>query len=170
MTKTPVPAHTAAANGRPLTFATLVVLVGCGAWVPQAVAQEVIQVKTLPVVQEIIGAQELVQDETVGAMAQVPVEATLDIGDLWRKLWGRPAPTFMDPAISARKSAFVVAPIIGSKPSTGLSLGVASNITFFRGDPLTTHLSSGYAAIRFTEEHPETLRIHTVLNRKDAYR
>jgi mRNA-degrading endonuclease RelE of RelBE toxin-antitoxin system len=31
-------------------------------------------------------------------------------------------------------------------------------------------LRVGDYRIRFTEEHPETLRIHTVQNRKDAYR
>jgi len=141
-----------ASNGQRLTFATLVVLVWCGAWVPPILAQDVTPVRTRPVVAEIVGAQE--QDETVGATAQVPVEASLDLGDLWRKLWGRPATAVdLDPVVSARKRAFVLAPIVGSKPSTGLSLGVASNITFFRGDPETTHISTGYGAIRFTEEH-----------------
>lgn len=31
-------------------------------------------------------------------------------------------------------------------------------------------LRVGDFRVRFTEEHPETLRIHTVKNRKDAYR
>ena len=31
-------------------------------------------------------------------------------------------------------------------------------------------LRVGDFRVRFTEEHPETLRIHTVRNRKDAYR
>ena len=31
-------------------------------------------------------------------------------------------------------------------------------------------LRVGDYRVRFTEEHPETLRIHTVKNRKDAYR
>jgi len=30
-------------------------------------------------------------------------------------------------------------------------------------------LRVGDYRVRFTEEHPETLRIHTVRNRKDAY-
>jgi outer membrane protein assembly factor BamA len=138
-------------GGRRLQFATLVLLASCGAWVRPAEAQEATPVKTLAVLPEIVGAEE--QDLTVGAPAQVPAEATLDLGDLWRRLWRRPAPAALDPAISARKSAFVLAPVIGSKPSTGLSLGVASNITFFRGDPQTTHISTGYGALRFTQEH-----------------
>jgi hypothetical protein len=138
-------------TARRLPFAALLVLAWCAAWARPAVAQEVTRVKTLPVVQDIVGAQE--QDETAGATAQAPAEATVDVGDLWRRLWRRPAPAVQDPAISARKGTFVLAPIIASKPSTGLSLGVASNITFFRGDPLTTHISAGYAAIRFTQEH-----------------
>jgi hypothetical protein len=31
-------------------------------------------------------------------------------------------------------------------------------------------LRVGDFGVRFTEEHPETLRIHAVKNRKDAYR
>ena len=31
-------------------------------------------------------------------------------------------------------------------------------------------LRVGDFRVRFTEEHPDTLRIHTVKNRKDAYR
>jgi hypothetical protein len=149
------PAATRRPNrGRRLQVATLLALAWWSAGVRPAAAQEVTQVKTLPVVQEIVAAQEQAQDETVGPTAQLPVEATLDIGDLWRKLWGKPATVVdLDPAALARKRAFVLAPIIGSKPSTGLSLGVASNITFFRGDPDTTHISTGYGSLRFTEEH-----------------
>jgi len=141
----------AAGNGRRLTFATLFVLAWGAAWVPPALAQEVTPVTTLPLVAEIVGAQD--QAEAVGATPQQPAEATLDLGDLWRRLWGRPAPIVLDAVSSARKAAFVLAPVIGSKPSTGLSVGVASNVTFFRGDPLTTHISTGYGAIRFTEQH-----------------
>lgn len=139
-----------ATRSRPLLFGPLLVLAWCGAWARPAVAQQLAQVQTLSGVQEVVGAQE--QDEAVGASAQGPAEATLDLGDLWRRLWGKPAPATLDPASAARKSAFGPAPIIGFKPSTGLSLGVASNITFFRGDPETTHISTGYASIRFTEK------------------
>jgi hypothetical protein len=136
--------------GRRLQFGPLLVLAWCGAWARPALAQEVTQVQALSAVQEVVGGQD--KDEAVGASAQMPAEATLDLGDLWRRLWGKPAPAVLDAPSAARKSAFVLAPIIGSKPSTGLSLGVASNITFFRGDPETTHISTGYAAIRFTEK------------------
>src|SRR5579864_8718999 len=136
---------------RRATFATVVVLASCGAWGSRALAQEATPITTLPLAADAVGAQ--ARDAAVGAAAQWPAQATLDVSDLWRRLWGRPAPVVLDPASAARKSAFVVAPIIGAKPSTGLSLGVASNVTFFRGDPLTTHISTGYAAIRFTEEH-----------------
>ena len=36
----------------------------------------------------------------------------------------------------------VIAPSIGSKPSTGLTRGFSGNMAFFRGDPETTHISS----------------------------
>lgn len=132
-------------------FGALVMLAWCGAWARPAVAQVVTQVHTLSAVQEVVAASQ--QDEGAGASAQAPAEATLDLGDLWRRLWGRPASLTLNAESSARKSAFVLAPIIGFKPTTGLSLGVAGNITFFRGDPETTHISTGYASIRFTEAH-----------------
>jgi hypothetical protein len=140
-----------AARGLRRPAATLLVLLCCGLWTRPALAQEVSRVTTVAVVPEIVCVDDL--DAGGDLTVQTPTPATLDIGDLWRMLWGRPAPVALDPAASARKSAFVLAPIIGSKPSTGLSLGVASNITFFKGDPATTHISTGYAAIRFTEEH-----------------
>jgi outer membrane protein assembly factor BamA len=139
-------------RGRRLRFDPLLVLACCVTWARPAVAQEVAQVQTLSAVQAVVDAPQ--QDEAVGAAAaQVRDEATLDLGDLWRRLWGRPAPAVLDAASSARKSAVVLAPIIGFKPTTGLSVGVASNITFFRGSPETTHISTGYASIRFTEDH-----------------
>jgi outer membrane protein assembly factor BamA len=42
----------------------------------------------------------------------------------------------------SQKRFLVVAPSIGSKPSTGLTVGFSSNMAFFRGDSDTTHISS----------------------------
>lgn len=39
-----------------------------------------------------------------------------------------------------------------------------------QGKPGEKRLRVGDYRIRFSEEHPDTLRIHTILHRKDAYR
>ncbi|MCL4842484.1 MAG: type II toxin-antitoxin system RelE/ParE family toxin [Bryobacteraceae bacterium] len=39
-----------------------------------------------------------------------------------------------------------------------------------RGEAGDKRLRVGDYRVRFTEEHPQTLRIHAVRNRKDAYR
>ena len=39
-----------------------------------------------------------------------------------------------------------------------------------KGQDGEMRLRVGDHRVRFTEDHPETLRIHTVRNRKDAYR
>ena len=46
---------------------------------------------------------------------------------------------------SRRMYAF--APVVGYKPSSGVLVGVAGNVAFFRGDPTTTHISSAVAAL-----------------------
>ena len=44
------------------------------------------------------------------------------------------------------------------------------NIKELKGKQGEKRLRVGDYRVRFTEEHPETLRVHTVNNRKDAYR
>src|SRR5262245_3787069 len=80
--------------------------------------------------------------------------ATLDIGDLWHRVWGQqPKATDKDEVAAAGRKAFAVLPTVASKPTTGLSLGVSSNIAFFRGDQKTTHISSFNTGVRFTQKH-----------------
>jgi hypothetical protein len=69
------------------------------------------------------------------------VPQTRDVGDLWRTV--RHEET--DEAVSistARERFFVVAPVVASKPSTGLTGGLFCEMAFVAGDPSTTHLSS----------------------------
>jgi mRNA-degrading endonuclease RelE of RelBE toxin-antitoxin system len=44
------------------------------------------------------------------------------------------------------------------------------NVKELKGKQSEKRLRVGDHRVRFTEEHPDTLRIHTVKNRKDAYR
>ena len=81
------------------------------------------------------------------ATAARPVRAEdgLDAGDLWRRVRHRvPAADGQQPAagVEASKPFFVLAPSIGSKPSTGINAGIAGNVAFVTSDSLSTHLSS----------------------------
>jgi hypothetical protein len=72
----------------------------------------------------------------------------VDIGDLWHMLLRR------EPSENAARRRFmVVAPTIGSKPSTGLTLGLNGNVAFFLGDPANTHISSISGGARVSEKH-----------------
>jgi len=133
-------------------FVALVTLVCSALWVSPAVAQQAGGFQTLSFVQDAVVAR-VTDVESIAAAPPQPAAATVDVADLWRWLLRRPPPKPQDPASAARKRTFVVAPIIGSKPSTGLSLGVAGNMTFFRGDPQTTHISTASGGIRLTEKH-----------------
>jgi len=84
-------------------------------------------------------------------------QPTLDAGDLWHVLrHGRADPLAGDPGASAptpaRNHFFVAAPTIASKPSTGLSVGLNSNLAFFSGDEKTTHISSISGGARFSQK------------------
>lgn len=46
----------------------------------------------------------------------------------------------------------------------------AGRVKELKGKEGEKRLRVGDFRVRFTEEHPDTLRIHTVKNRKDAYR
>ena len=82
-------------------------------------------------------------------------QPTIDAGDLWHRLrHGRTDPLASDSvsAPPARKHFFVLAPTIASKPSTGLSAGINSNLAFFRGDEKTTHISSISGGLRVSQK------------------
>jgi hypothetical protein len=71
----------------------------------------------------------------------------VDIGDLWHMLMHR------EPSENeARRRFMVVAPTIGSKPSTGLTLGLNANVAFYLGDPVNTHISSISGGARVSEK------------------
>jgi len=87
----------------------------------------------------------LVGGVTLRAEEQPPAPATIDVGDLWRDFRNRgDKPEETSPATEQREERrfLVVAPTIGSKPATGLTGGLNSNMAFFRGDPKTTRIST----------------------------
>ena len=79
---------------------------------------------------------------------------TVDAGDLWRRIRHRSLLTDDAPrlAIEAGKPFFVIAPSVGSKPSTGINAGLAANVAFVTSDPATTHLSSVSGGLKFSEK------------------
>jgi hypothetical protein len=71
----------------------------------------------------------------------------VDIGDLWHML------LHQEPVENAARRRFmVIAPTIGSKPSTGLTLGLNGNVAFFVGDPANTHISSISGGARVSQK------------------
>ena len=49
------------------------------------------------------------------------------------------------------------APVIGAKPSSGVLLGAAGNVAFFRGDPATTRISSLVTSVTFSTKKQTSL-------------
>jgi hypothetical protein len=72
----------------------------------------------------------------------------IDVGDLWRHVRHKTAPPPDSTAgQSAKRPFFFISPSVSSKPATGLSVGLASSVVFVTGDPGTTRISSGDAAV-----------------------
>jgi hypothetical protein len=66
--------------------------------------------------------------------------AAIDIDDLWHLV--RHSGLAPDDDGTRGHRFFVLAPTIGSKPTTGFTGGLSGNVAFFAGDPSTTHISS----------------------------
>ncbi len=66
--------------------------------------------------------------------------AAIDVDDLWRLL--RHGGLAAADEGSGSQRFFVLAPTVGSKPSTGFTGGLSGNVAFFAGDPSTTHIST----------------------------
>ena len=90
--------------------------------------------------------------QPVLAQEQKPAPATTDIGDLLRDLRHRDAPETEAPPTNDRRRFLVVAPTIGSKPTTGFTAGLNGNMAFFRGDPKTTHISTMTGGFRLSQK------------------
>jgi len=89
------------------------------------------------------------------AQDQSPAQATLDVGDLWRDLRHRDQTPQTEPAAAPQKESrrfLVVAPTIGSKPTTGFTGGLNGNMAFFRGDPKTTRISTLTGGVRVSQK------------------
>jgi hypothetical protein len=79
---------------------------------------------------------------------------TADVTDLWHRFRHKDEPAQPDPdaRTDAERRFFVVAPAIGSKPSTGPTLGINGNMAFFEGDTPATHISSMAGGVRVSQK------------------
>lgn len=85
-------------------------------------------------------APPLTAPATAGPSVAPRPAVAIDVDDLWHLL--RHSGLAPDDAAASRHRFFVLAPTIGSKPSTGFTGGLSGNAAFFAGDPSTTHIST----------------------------
>jgi hypothetical protein len=93
-------------------------------------------------------------DATLSSNDPQPKSSSKDVGDLWRAVRHKVFSSYKvfppaDPesTTSAKKPFFFISPSVSSKPSTGLSVGLAASVVFTDGDPSTTHISSADVAV-----------------------
>jgi hypothetical protein len=80
-------------------------------------------------------------------------DSGLDVGDLWQRLRHRAEAdeqSVADPPEARR--FFVLAPSIGSKPSTGVTVGLSGNIAFYTDDPAVTRISSLVGGLKVSQK------------------
>jgi outer membrane protein assembly factor BamA len=92
---------------------------------------------------------------------------SLDVVDLIRKLRNKEPPAGAGAEFDYRQPMRAFAPVIGAKPSSGVILGVAGNVGFFRGDPSTTHISSSVASATITSKKQAGVSAHTTMFGRD---
>jgi surface antigen Omp85-like protein len=99
------------------------------------------------------------------AGASEPPTATLqtvDVTDIIRKLRHKDSGG-SESSDDYRQPMRAFAPVIGAKPSSGVIVGVAGNVGFFRGDPATTHISSSVASVTVTSKKQAGINAHTTM-------
>ena len=85
-----------------------------------------------------------------------PPAETVDVFDLLRKLRHKETGAQSE-AWDYRKPMIAFAPVIGAKPSSGVLLGAAGNVAFYRGDPSTTRISSMVTSLTFSTKKQTSL-------------
>jgi hypothetical protein len=80
------------------------------------------------------------------------VPAGVDAGDLWRRVRHHGMAPDDSASPEARKPFVVIAPSVGSKPSTGINGGIAGNVAFVSGDSGSTHLSSVSGGVKVSQK------------------
>ncbi|HWF84124.1 MAG TPA: BamA/TamA family outer membrane protein [Vicinamibacterales bacterium] len=92
-------------------------------------------------------------DDSGGPPPPPVTPPTKDVGDVWHQLRHK-LPTGDAPPDDeeSREHFFVLAPSIGSKPSTGVNGGFSSSFAFFSGDPRTTRISVLSTGLKFSQK------------------
>jgi hypothetical protein len=88
----------------------------------------------------------------LSAALNARAEDGVDASDLWRRVRHHGTASADTAPVETRKPFFVIAPSIGSKPSTGINGGIAGNIAFLSGDAAATHLSSISGGLKVSEK------------------
>jgi outer membrane protein assembly factor BamA len=105
------------------------------------------------------------------AAAPSPVTEAFDLVDLWRRIRHREL-TPEEKAAAADPNARMraIAPVIGYKPSSGATIGVAGNLARFLGDPKTTRISSTVMSLTFSSKKQTSLSVRfSVFGRDDRW-
>jgi len=90
----------------------------------------------------------------------------VDVTDLIRKLRRKDQPAEAA-EFDYRKPMWTFLPVIGAKPSSGVIVGFAGNVGFYRGDPSTTRISSSVASATFTTKKQAGISAHTTMFGRD---
>jgi hypothetical protein len=108
------------------------------------------------------------QEQASGQGEQIE---TMDAFDLLRKLRHKEPSDKERAAWDYRKRMVAFAPVIGVKPSSGVLVGAAGNVAFYRGDPKTTHISSVVGSLTFSSKKQTALSGRfTMFTRDDRWR
>jgi outer membrane protein assembly factor BamA len=103
------------------------------------------------------------------ARAQTVEPETVDVIDLWNHIRNKPENPPAEPG--DQKAMKALAPVIGTKPSSGAFVGVAGNVAFFKGEPATTRISSVVTSVTYsTKQQTSVTGRFLVFSRGDAWR
>ena len=90
------------------------------------------------------------------AMAAPCAAQETDVTDVIRKLLGKP-PTPAPAPGDHQRVVFTITPTVGSKPSTGLTIGALASFDFFRGDPRVTNISTTIIGVSYSVKEQVSL-------------
>jgi hypothetical protein len=102
----------------------------------------------------------------VPVQEKAPAEPTRDLFDVLRDLRHKPPPPPPGPE-DYKKWMIAAAPVIAYGPTSGLGIGVAGNVAFYKGFPATTHISSMVASVIGTTK--EQLLVNAKLNASSTH-
>jgi hypothetical protein len=140
------------ATGCAIPFAVLLIAA------PQATAQTA---------KAYVATPEVPQPAAAAAEQTTEAGDMMDVADLIRKLRHKDQPPAAETEFDYRKAMRAFAPVIGAKPSSGIIVGVAGNVGFFRGDPSTTRISSSVASVTVTTKKQAGISAHTTMFGRD---